>query len=102
MADVQVAVGFGWKARMHAAPVFTGCYVFFNKLLDEIQGGASVAVSGGITDPAVQVFRFIRYFGHDTRTAYRSPKLRRLGGFGKPRLQMPDPIALLFRSMVRQ
>ena len=36
VADVQISVGLGREARMHAAPVFIGLQVFTNDVTDEI------------------------------------------------------------------
>ena len=37
MADVKIAVGFGWKAGLNAASVFTFLQIFFHNLFDEIE-----------------------------------------------------------------
>ena len=36
VANVQIAIGFGWKARVNPARVFTAGEVIFNDLLDKI------------------------------------------------------------------
>ena len=37
MADVQIAVGLGWKARMHAPLVFAGLQVIEDDVANEIR-----------------------------------------------------------------
>ena len=36
MANVQIAVWFGWKTRMNTATVFAGGQIVFNNLFNKI------------------------------------------------------------------
>jgi hypothetical protein len=38
MADMEIAVGLGWKAGMDPALIFTGFQIFYNYFLDEMGG----------------------------------------------------------------
>ena len=78
VADVQVAVGLGWKARLdRGVAVLLGAHVLGDHVAEKIGGGADVAgLSGLVSVISMNYYPTGRLRSCDPRPTLRSPQVR--------------------------